>query len=192
VNGFKFNWKWGVGIGAAVLLLLFLDHNPVALTRVSKWFSSPGGSSYPGREKVTRAELAGKLDKALLFATEVNERLQDYKAQFDCSDGVLLDQLFFGGPLANHYLRPAWWEMRRELPEFVRKHDALIGELNKARASVSRGEDIQMWQDLPEEAEQASKDLDSALKSRNRQVYQFAVLVNQVKAQMIRAERGKR
>jgi hypothetical protein len=193
MNGFKFNWWWAVGIGGVVLLLLLIDHNPVALKNVSKWVSHAGGSSYPGREKVTAAELSGKLDKALLFATEVKQRLSSYQSQFDVPDGQLLDSLFFDGALANHYLRPTWWEMRRELPEFVKKHDALISVLHKARASVSRGEGIEIWQDLPEDAEQASQELDQAIKERNRKVVMFAVLVNQVKAQIaIQERRSKR
>ena len=186
------NWKWAAGLGAAALLLLCLFNNPGALKGVSRWLGGPGGSSYPGREKVSRAELAGKLDKALLFATEVNDRLSAYKAQFDCPDGQLLDSLFFDGALGNHQLRPIWWELRRELPEFVRKHQALIEVLNKARTGVSRGEDTQTWEDLPDEAEQASRELDAAIRDRNRKVFQFAVLVNQVKFQMAIQERRNR
>jgi hypothetical protein len=192
MNGFKFNWKWGMGIGSLVILLLLLDHNPGALKKASKWISHAGGSTYPGREKVTAAELSGKLDKALLYANEVRQRLSSYQSQFDCADGELLDTLFFSGALQNHSLRPTWWEMRRELPEFVRTHDALISELHKARASVGRGEGIETWQDLPEEAEQASQELDQAIKERNRKVPQFAVLVNQIKVQMAIQERRNR
>jgi hypothetical protein len=189
----KWNWKWAAGLGGGFLLLLCLANNPGALRGVSGWARNLGGGGYPGREKVSRAELAGKLDKALLFATEVNERLIAYKAQFDCPDGQLLDSLFFDGGLANHHLRPTWWELRRELPEFVRKHQALIEVLNKARASVSRGDDIQAWEDLPEEAEQESRELDTAIRERNRRVLQFAVLVNQIKLQMaIQERRSKR
>jgi hypothetical protein len=188
----KWNWKWAVGLGGAVLLVLYLSNNPGALKGISRWMSNPGGGGYPGRERVSRAELAGKLDKALLFATEVNDRLSAYKAQFDCPDGQLLDSLFFDGALANHPLRPTWWELRRELPEIVRKHQALLEVLNKARASVSRGEDIQTWEDLPEEAEQASRELDAAIRDRNRKVFQFAVLVNQIKLQMAIQERRNR
>jgi hypothetical protein len=188
----KWDWKWAAGLGGAFLLFLYLANNPGALKEVSGWARNLGSGGYPGREKVSRAELAGKLDKALLFATEVNERLSAYKAQFDCPDGQLLDSLFFDGALANHHLRPTWWELKRDLPEFVRKHQALIEVLNRARASVSRGEDIQTWEDLPEEAEQASRDLDAAIRDRNRKVFQFAVLVNQIKLQMAIAERRNR
>jgi len=175
-----------------VLILLLLDFNPLALKRVSKWFSNHA-SSYPGREKVTAAELSGRLDKALLVANEIGERLKDYRAQFDCESGLLLDQLFFGGELSNHYLRPTWFELKRDLPELVKKHEALITLLQKARSSVSRGENIEQWQDLPEEAEQASKDLDGAIRDRNRRVAQFGVLANQIRLQMaIQQRRNKR
>ncbi len=189
---FKFNWIWGVGIGAVVLILLLLDFNPLALKRVSKWFSNHA-SSYPGVEKVTAAELSGRLDKALLYANEIGERLKDYRAQFDCENGLLLDQLFFGGELSNHYLRPTWFELKRDLPELVKKHEALISLLQKARSSVSRAENIEQWQDLPEDAEQASKDLDTAIRDRNRRVAQFGVLANQIRLQMaIQQRRNKR
>jgi hypothetical protein len=74
----------------------------------------------------------------------------------------------------------------------VRKHQALIEVLNKARRGVSRGEDTQTWEDLPDEAEQASRELDAAIRDRNRKVFQFAVLVNQVKIQMAIQERRNR
>ena len=192
MNGFKFNWKWGMGIGGVVVLLLLIDHNPGLLKRASKLVRS-ADSRFPGREKVTAAELSGKLDRALLLAMEEKERLTSYQSQFQCPDGQLLDSLFFSGALQNHVLRPVWWEMRRELPEFVKKHDALISELHKARSCVGRGESIETWQDLPEEAEEASQALDQAIKERNRKVFQFAVLVNQVKAQIaIQERRSKR
>jgi len=57
---------------------------------------------------------------------------------------------------------------------------------------VGRGEGIETWQDLPEEAEQASQELDQAIKERNRKVPQFAVLVNQIKVQMAIQERRNR
>jgi hypothetical protein len=175
----KWNWKWAAGIGGVALLLFLIDRSPETLRGAQKWLSGLGASGQRRKEKVSRAELIGKLERALLFAAEVKERLDAYKAQFDCAEGRLLDELFFEGEWANHPMRPGWWELRRELPEFVKKHDALITELHKAKSSVSRGDDIGEWLDLPDEAETATAELDQAVKDRNRRVAAYAKLLDQ-------------
>src|SRR5205823_8893425 len=90
------DWKWALVIVGGILLLLYLDFSPNALQGIKRLISQ-GSTVHPRRVKVTQAELMGKLDHALLYAAEVNERLLAYKGQFDCEDGQLLDTLFFEG-----------------------------------------------------------------------------------------------
>ena len=65
----------------------YLDHNPAVLKGFSKWFSHQGGGSHPRKEKISQAELLGKLDKAQLFAAEVKERLVSYKCSSTARTG---------------------------------------------------------------------------------------------------------
>jgi hypothetical protein len=180
---FTWNWKWALTLGIVALLILTYEFRP---DLIQKWVHSVGADkreSHPRSEKVSQAELLGKIDKALLYAAEVKERLSAYRSQFDGPEGELLDSLFFDGELSNHYLRPTWWELRRELPEFVRKHDALISALHKAKAEVTKG-DLTTWADLPDESEEASKALDTAIQERNRKLPKFGALAKQMKRQV--------
>jgi hypothetical protein len=176
----KWNWKWAVGIGAAFVLLLLLDRSPETLKGVQKWFRGQGASGQRRKEKVSRAELAGKIEKQLTFALEVKDRLEAYVRQFG-EDGRLLDKMFFDGEWANHPMRAGWFELRREVPELVKKHDALIAELRRAKASVSQGNNTDEWEDLPEEAESASDELNHAIQDRNRRVATYTKLADQLR-----------
>jgi hypothetical protein len=178
----KWNWKWAVGIGGVLVLLFLIDRSPQTLKGVQKWVSGLGGPSQRRREKVSRAELSGKIEKQLTFALEVKDRLDAYARQFG-DDGRLLDQMFFEGQWANHSMRAEWYELRREVPELVKKHDALIGELRRAKASVSRGDNTDEWEDLPEEAESASDELNHAIQDRNRRVATYTKLAERLRRQ---------
>src|SRR5262249_6806334 len=138
--------------------------------------------------KVSRAELAGKIEKQLTFALEVKDRLDAYVRQFG-DDGRLLDEAFFDGQWANHPMRAEWFELRREVPELVKKHDALISELRRAKGSVSRGDNPDEWEDLPEEAESASDELNRAIQDRNRRVATYRRLADQLRRQGIEGRR---
>jgi hypothetical protein len=184
---FTWNWKWALGIGGVALFILAYEFRPDLIQKCVHFVGADKRQTHPRSEKVNQAELLGKIDKALLYAAEVKERLSAYRSQFDCSDGEFLDSLFFDGELRNHHLRPNWWELRRELPEFARKHDALISALHKAKTDVTKG-DLTTWADLPDEAEEATSALDAAIRDRNRQVTKFGTLARDMKRRMGRGD----
>jgi hypothetical protein len=176
----KWNWKWAIGIGAAFVLLLVLDRSPQTLRGVQKWVSGQGASGQLRREKVSRAELLGRIEKQTTFALEVKDRLDAYVRQFG-DDGRLLDEMFFEREWANDQRRAEWFELRREVPELVRKVDALIALLRSAKTSLSRGDSIEEWQDLPDEAESASDELNRSIQDRNRRVATYTKLADQLR-----------
>jgi hypothetical protein len=184
----KWNWKWAAGIGGVLVLLFLLDRSPQTLKGVQKWVSGLGGSGHRRREKISRAELLGKIEKQLTFALEVKDRLDAFVRQFG-DNRRLLDEIFFDGQWANHPMRAEWFELRREVPELVRKHDALIAELRAAKSRVGSGDSIEEWEDLPDEAESASDELNSAIQERNRRVATYTKIADQLRRQGIEGRR---
>jgi hypothetical protein len=166
------------GIAALVAIGVILAANPVFVKNLIK--------SYKGTEVPTdldRADFKGRAQQAYALCKEVQSRLEAYNARFNCPEAQLLDQAFLepSSPLSIHPLRKEWFEMRREISEYLTKHRLYTQKCRAAIAAAGHPDKVEELQDFPEECMAWSADLDRAISERIQKLPMFDQVVLQLR-----------
>jgi hypothetical protein len=161
------SWKtWLVVLG--LIVAFFLGAHPeIIRSWINSSTSNEAGQS-PSNEgpELNAADLGGRIREAILYAVEVQSRLDAYKARFDCPEALLLDRAFLDpdGPLALHPLRKDWYAMRASLPQFLEKHRVYRDLLQRADSEILLSSDnVRKHWTLPVRANAWSRSLDDAM-----------------------------
>ena len=116
-------------VGAVVVCVL-IAYLLFSGFHVPDWIKIMGKDTNTSKEtpELQAADLRGRLRTAEAYTLEVNSRLEAYKARFESPDAQLLDRVFLDpdGYCSTHPLRKDWYEMRRELTEYLEKHRVFL------------------------------------------------------------------
>src|SRR5690349_18460583 len=92
--------------------------------RVPDWLPGRAPKQPEWTPELRAADLRGRLKKAESYCRECESRLTAYQARFQGPESDLLDLCLLepDGPLALSNYRSEWYEMRRELSDFLERH----------------------------------------------------------------------
>jgi hypothetical protein len=175
-------WKTAL-IAAAVVAAVSLLVRPEWLQELLRVRDGKGGD-----EGYRESQLRGRIRQAAQFHSEVGSRLDAYKARFDCEAAAVLDEAFLDttGVLAVHPLRKEWYELRRELSEFLETHEYYRQALAHAEAEIMGSPArVADYNTLPGRAMAWDRLLDQAITERVRKLPKYTEL-----AKLIMSKRG--
>ena len=179
-------WKTAL-IAAAVVAAVTLLVRPEWLQELLRVRDGKGGDDGP-IPGLRESQVRGRIRQAAQFHTEVGSRLDAYKARFDCEAAAVLDEAFLDttGVLAVHPLRKEWYELRRELSEFLETHEYYRQALDHAEAEVmGNPARVADYNTLPGRAMAWDRSLDQAITERVRKLPKYTEL-----ARLIMSKRG--